>query len=531
MELNKSSLETTTGGATNTVRRGSVQWMASLVNHRVGIAPATPSTPWIVSASESGTGITIANRDELLKTIESKDFVEVIQHEVNYFYEFIDTRLQKEFKEFANRHGKGRSNDFLLLTLLIVTLLLLPQASLQLYYLQSTTNHIPRTFAIVVSILAIIVISFAFISGWILLFQGSLLFQILPLKDLSSDSDKLNPDGELSMMESRGSKHSSNTSPNQPVSISTHGSDGLKPSEQYKHTFNISSDTAGLSCSRSLSVNTSSTHRVLRVVPSFDSTTSLNESTLDIPSFYSRITSIFVRFFQFVKAFVIRFVFGTTMSSSVSQTLTKQRVLMLINVSFMLSLQLYFILQFIRNIFHLNCCNSNFQEKMKHQLYGLNYLVVNVMGNNTCYDSSSEHELLSGFMNSQSLQLYILPFIFFKGLPQTPIKVIWFNYCCAVVTFFVAICVHGLYDTFPSGIVWMILTFFAIRDFQVRSMIIFLSTRNVKETMMSHGREMEANHANEMRSLIANVAHDLKTVSAVDIPFPLTDVYCRLCSH
>jgi hypothetical protein len=50
--------------------------------------------------------------------------------------------------------------------------------------------------------------------------------------------------------------------------------------------------------------------------------------------------------------------------------------------------------------------------------------------------------------------------------------------------------------------VWIILTCFAIRDFQVRSMIIFLSTRNVKETMMSRGRAMEENHANNTKDFI-----------------------------
>ncbi len=194
-------------------------------------------------------------------------------------------------------------------------------------------------------------------------------------------------------------------------------------------------------------------------------------------------------------------------------SINKQRILSGMNSYFMLHIQIYFVLQFLRVIFNLNCFGS---KEVESNVYGnislLEYTVVNILGNDTCY-YRAENDVKIGFLGGHSMQLFILPFIFFKGLPQTPIVVIWLNYFFAVCTFFISVGINLSYRSFPSGIVWMLLTFFAIRDFQVRNMIIFLSTRNVKETMVSRNKALEESHAIEMRHLIANVAHDLKTVS------------------
>jgi signal transduction histidine kinase len=85
------------------------------------------------------------------------------------------------------------------------------------------------------------------------------------------------------------------------------------------------------------------------------------------------------------------------------------------------------------------------------------------------------------------------------------------------VVFGVVIGFSASYVVIPSGLIWIAIAYFAIRDFQLRNMIIFLSTRNVKESMVSQNKALEESHANEMRHLIANVAHDLKTVSLLMI--------------
>ncbi len=104
--------------------------IASSANSSKRIVPLTGSkTSWTkltrlpVVAPRQGD----IDQAELLKDIENRDFLEIIEKEVNSYYEFINPILQNEFKEFANRYGKGRSSDFLLLTLLIVTILFVPQ--------------------------------------------------------------------------------------------------------------------------------------------------------------------------------------------------------------------------------------------------------------------------------------------------------------------------------------------------------------------------------------------------------------------
>ena len=52
-----------------------------------------------------------------------------------------------------------------------------------------------------------------------------------------------------------------------------------------------------------------------------------------------------------------------------------------------------------------------------------------------------------------------------------------------------------------------------IRDVQLRNITIFFTQRRLKEALLENEKMQEANHANEMRSMIGNVAHDLKTVS------------------
>ena len=61
--------------------------------------------------------------------------------------------------------------------------------------------------------------------------------------------------------------------------------------------------------------------------------------------------------------------------------------------------------------------------------------------------------------------------------------------------------------------VWIIISSYAIRNIQFRNVAIFITNLKLQELMLEKERIQEENHANEMRSLIANVAHDLKTVS------------------
>ncbi len=482
----------------------------SFVNNRISPAPWSSlhsnsfgggNAP--TSSSGGGGGLSRGNRlsssrAELLKIIETKDFVEVISNEVNYFYEFMDNSLQKEFKEFANRHGKGRSGDFLILTLLIVTLLLVPQSLTQLYYTFKGYISPGSVMAQFITSLSVICIVTCCCAGWIIFFQEKLFTLKLIQRLFSLTGDGSSFSGE-SVKDGCISHKGSN-------SLLCHN---LQSNRSFSFRSRVSDNSRPLSeVNRNKSLNSSLTGIIppIKIIPAktFQSFDSDDESFKRPVSFRQRIIAWI--------SDCIHCNFYKTKNESNPAT-TKARILDNLHSYFMLQLQLFFILEFLRIVLDMNCfANENVENKIHSQLSAFDFIIVHILGNDTCY-SSTQMDLKVGFLNAHSLQLFILPFIFFKGLPQTPIKIIWINYILAVITFTTAIIIDSSYRTFPSGFIWMLLTFFAIRDFQVRNMIIFLSTRNVKETMVSKNKAMEENHANEMRSLIANVAHDLKTVS------------------
>ncbi len=457
----------------------SIRSAFSFVNHRV--APSSSPTN-IPSTSPPGIGLTIS-RSELLKNIETKDFVDAIRHEVNLFYEFKTETLQYEFKQFANRHGKGRSGDFLILTLLIVTILLVPQSIIQLHFTVTGYYSNSSVFGEAISTVSTVCIATCCMTGWMIFFQERIFSSQWIQQLLPDDTDSVNEEGASDLKDptSRASGSSSGTMSKQaPLCPFDNRSMSMHSRSMDENGKALSSSMGSVSAH--LSIKHSCKPSKLSPSPNM-----MNPKATIPP---------------------------TTTVVSPKLYLTKRNIINFLYSYFMLQLQFYFLLQFIRITFHLNCLDSNDDNTyLNNGLYGIDYIVGNILGNDSCY-SSENHDVKIGFLNSHSFQLFFMSFIFFKGLPQTPIKVIWLNYFLAVITFLVSIVISSSYRSFPSGIVWMLLTFFAIRDFQVRNMIIFLSTRNVKETMESRNKALEENHANEMRSLIANVAHDLKTVNS-----------------
>ncbi len=184
---------------------------------------------------------------------------------------------------------------------------------------------------------------------------------------------------------------------------------------------------------------------------------------------------------------------------------------------FMVLCQVYFIMEFLKVVFNMNCAMINTDSGSNDQSSPIISTILSIFGNNVCLHSNDGLDGMKiEFLNAYCLELFVLPFICWKGVfPQTSIRIIWLNYVLAGLIFVAGVVGNSAPQCLLSGIVWMLLTFFAIRDFQARNMIIFLSSRNVKDSAMTNNKAMEETHANEMRSLIANVAHDLKTVSIV----------------
>jgi hypothetical protein len=109
--------------------------------------------------------------------------------------------------------------------------------------------------------------------------------------------------------------------------------------------------------------------------------------------------------------------------------------------------------------------------------------------------------------------LFFLPFYFFVALPDISIVCVWY------AELFTVIVVFSMTIYIKAHHCWIVLVIFIISvtclliDTEIRKLQTFLLTKDLKETLAENERMADENHANEMRHMIANVAHDLKTVS------------------
>ena len=108
--------------------------------------------------------------------------------------------------------------------------------------------------------------------------------------------------------------------------------------------------------------------------------------------------------------------------------------------------------------------------------------------------------------------LLFLPFFLFISLPDVSIVWVWLTLGMTII---VISCVAAYMNANHCWIiiVYVIAVCCLIIDTQIRKIQMFLLTKDLKETLAENQRMADENHAQEMRHMIANVAHDLKTVS------------------
>ncbi len=93
----------------------------------------------------------------------------------------------------------------------------------------------------------------------------------------------------------------------------------------------------------------------------------------------------------------------------------------------------------------------------------------------------------------------------------------WF--CLLLITVVCSACAAyvQLWDAIAIVLTLSMAVGLVVIDMQVRNIIVFLTTRKLKDMIRETERLAEQAHANEMRHMIANVAHDLKTVSQFNL--------------
>ena len=144
-----------------------------------------------------------------------------------------------------------------------------------------------------------------------------------------------------------------------------------------------------------------------------------------------------------------------------------------------------------------------------------------------------------------SFWLFCVPYFIFSTLHDISIIVIWGVYLITVICEIVIIDMLEVHRVIPIIIAIIIWFVCVTMELQYHKLYIFFSHKKMTEKLEKQERNATIQNAQEMRHMIANVAHDLKTVSiyyffsiasllidhVVSLAFGLICYWCRLYSN
>jgi hypothetical protein len=111
--------------------------------------------------------------------------------------------------------------------------------------------------------------------------------------------------------------------------------------------------------------------------------------------------------------------------------------------------------------------------------------------------------------------LILIPIIFVVNIRETRIKLIQFAWLTTVCTLIASAAIVRSVHAMPLILAYMITSYGIMLDSYKQYLFFFLISRKLKSTLETNIRLADQNKATEMRHMIANVAHDLKTVSHI----------------
>jgi hypothetical protein len=109
--------------------------------------------------------------------------------------------------------------------------------------------------------------------------------------------------------------------------------------------------------------------------------------------------------------------------------------------------------------------------------------------------------------------LFFLPFFFFASMPDLSITVVWFVLASTILVVIWLALTLSAFDSCFILLIMLLSSCFLIVDTQLHKVRIFSTATKLAKSLDEIERNAAANHVMEMRHMIANVAHDLKTVS------------------
>jgi hypothetical protein len=122
-----------------------------------------------------------------------------------------------------------------------------------------------------------------------------------------------------------------------------------------------------------------------------------------------------------------------------------------------------------------------------------------------------------------SFFVLLLPYLLFVALQDISIVWVWSMLVSSALTVFGMTFYLSAHHCWLSTMVFLTFVITLIVDAQIHKVQMFLTTRKLGDILEENERMALHNHAQEMRHMIANVAHDLKTVSLQFSSYPYFD--------
>jgi cell division protein FtsW (lipid II flippase) len=117
------------------------------------------------------------------------------------------------------------------------------------------------------------------------------------------------------------------------------------------------------------------------------------------------------------------------------------------------------------------------------------------------------------FVVMHSFLLCFIPSFLFASMPDLSITVVW-NVLLVTTGFMVCVTMYlRAHDCFAIFALLLISSSLLIVDLQIHKVRMFLTAVQLHDSLTQNERNAAANHVEELRHMIGNVAHDLKTVS------------------
>lgn len=112
-------------------------------------------------------------------------------------------------------------------------------------------------------------------------------------------------------------------------------------------------------------------------------------------------------------------------------------------------------------------------------------------------------------------QLMLFPIVFHIILRDSRIGTFFIAWALSLISMVIAGLMMNIRPTIPFLVVYFSFSIIILYDTQRQNLSLFLLAEKLKYSLAENERQADETHASELRHMIANVAHDLKTVFSI----------------